>query len=134
MDGYYAAAVASKSDFEAIGIDAAANRPLPPSVKRVVVTADELRDLPGGEVWPTVVFSAKETVFKAWFPMTGHRLGFSEARVTIDRIAGVFRAELRPAGGPSGGTVELEGRFGLTCRLVTTAICLRRSSHLHEEM
>lgn len=133
IEGYCAAAVASKSDFKAIGIDAAANRPLPPSVERVVATADELGDLPGGVAWPTVLFSAKEAVFKAWFPMTGRRLGFDEARVRLDPVAGVFRAELGPVDRPPGGPVELEGRFALTPDMVLTAVCLR-SPYLHEEM
>jgi 4'-phosphopantetheinyl transferase EntD len=123
IEGYYAAAVASKSDFEAVGIDAAANRPLPSSVERIVADDDELRDLPRGEGWSTAVFSAKEAVFKAWFPMTGRWLGFDEAKVTLDPVAGVFCAKLRLAGLLPGGLVELEGRFEVTPHLVLTAVC-----------
>lgn len=121
VEGYYAAAVAAGSDFAAIGIDAAANRSLPPAVARVAA-ARELSDLPGGGRWPTVVFSAKEAVFKAWFPLTGCRLGFEEARVILDPVAGMFRARLRPAGASAAPLVE--GRFEVTPRLVLTAVCL----------
>lgn len=37
----------------------------------------------GGVCWDRVLFCAKETVYKAWFPLTHCWLGFQEASVTI---------------------------------------------------
>src|SRR3712207_5928280 len=34
--------------------------------------------------WDRVLFCAKETVYKAWFPLTRRWLGFEQASVTID--------------------------------------------------
>jgi len=33
--------------------------------------------------WDRVLFSAKESVYKAWFPLTGRWLGFEEASIMI---------------------------------------------------
>jgi 4'-phosphopantetheinyl transferase EntD len=34
--------------------------------------------------WDGVLFSAKETVYKAWFPLTHRWLGFEQASITIN--------------------------------------------------
>jgi 4'-phosphopantetheinyl transferase EntD len=44
--------------------------------------------------WATVMFSAKESVYKAWFPLTRQWLGFQDASVTIDASASTFTAKL----------------------------------------
>ena len=41
-----------------------------------------------------LLFSAKESVYKAWFPLTGRWLGFEEADITIDAARGTFNARL----------------------------------------
>ncbi|MGW2842916.1 4'-phosphopantetheinyl transferase superfamily protein [Streptomyces sp. NPDC001493] len=33
--------------------------------------------------WERLLFSAKESVYKAWFPLTGQSLGFDEADITF---------------------------------------------------
>jgi 4'-phosphopantetheinyl transferase EntD len=48
--------------------------------------------------WDRVVFSAKESVFKAWYPLTGRWLGFEECEITPDADRGNFTASLRVAG------------------------------------
>lgn len=40
-----------------------------------------------------VLFCAKETVFKAWYPLTRRQLGFHEVRVSVDADGG-FTARL----------------------------------------
>ncbi|MGQ4485691.1 4'-phosphopantetheinyl transferase superfamily protein [Streptomyces sp. SAS_281] len=63
--------------------------------------------------WDSVLFSARESVYKAWFPLTGRWLGFLDRAVLPDRAAapdptrGTFTAVLRVpgpelAGGPPG--------------------------------
>jgi len=47
--------------------------------------------------WDKVLFSIKECVCKAWFPLTGHWLGFEQAEVPVrsdSATGGVFRARL----------------------------------------
>jgi 4'-phosphopantetheinyl transferase EntD len=128
--GYRAAAVAQTPDVLAIGLDAEPNDALPGGVLKTVATPCErawLRDLGAavpGICWDRLLFSAKESVYKAWFPLTRRRLGFQEAEITIDARAGTFVARiLVPA--PVVGSSPLDrftGRW-LACRgLVLTAI------------
>src|SRR4029077_12401529 len=69
--GYCAATVASADVIEAIGIDAEVNDALPDDVLRIVMRNSE-RNWTGSRTdaihWDRIVFSAKESVFKAWFP------------------------------------------------------------------
>jgi 4'-phosphopantetheinyl transferase EntD len=125
-DGYRAAAVARSSAMRALGIDAEQHAPLPEGVQDLVTTGPEpaaLRML-AGEVpavhWPRILFSAKEAVYKAWFPLTETWLGFEDAVITFDPGAGGFSAELLVPG-PVGGFV---GRFLVVDDLVLTAIAL----------
>ncbi|MBB1572483.1 MAG: 4'-phosphopantetheinyl transferase superfamily protein [Propionibacterium sp.] len=71
-DGYRAAAVASKSDMTAIGIDAEINEPLPVEVADLIISENEaqaLRYLASSEpyvAWDRLLFSIKESIFKTW--------------------------------------------------------------------
>lgn len=93
-DGYRAVAVARAADVYAVGIDAEPNAPLPEGVLEVVTRPAErpriaslLADVPG-VAWDRLVFSIKESVFKAWYPQTRHELDFAEAEVTPDSAGG----------------------------------------------
>lgn len=98
-DGYRACAVARSSDLLGIGVDAEPDRPLPARLRDRVARPEErelLREL-SAEV-PDVhcdrlLFVVKEAVFKAWFPLTGRRLGLHDTSVAIDRRGG-FAATL----------------------------------------
>lgn len=82
--GYRAAAVAHSCDFSAVGIDAEPHEPLPAGVLGVIAVDEEhqhLSELAAADpatCWDRILFCAKETVYKAWFPLTHHRLGFQE--------------------------------------------------------
>ena len=99
-DGYRAAAVAHASDIAAIGMDAEPDDPLPRGVLDVISLPAErarLATLAGERpavCWDRLLFSAKESVYKAWFPLTGRWLGFEDADVTISPD-GTFTARLR---------------------------------------
>jgi 4'-phosphopantetheinyl transferase EntD len=100
--GYRAAAVARAVDVMAIGLDAEPNDPLPRGVLDVVSHAAErarlaaLASAEPGVCWDRLLFCAKESVYKAWFPLTGRWLGFEDADVTIEPD-GAFTARLPPA-------------------------------------
>ncbi|QNE76616.1 4'-phosphopantetheinyl transferase superfamily protein [Streptomyces finlayi] len=105
--GYRAAAVAHSTAFHAIGIDAEPNEALPDGVLGSIATAEDLRHLDaaprdGVVHWPRLLFSAKESVYKAWFPMTGIELDFADA--TVHAVA-----DPRPTAAPSAG--EATGSF-----------------------
>ena len=79
--GYCAAAVAKRRDILSIGIDAEPDEQLPPGVLEQVALAEErawLATARPGVHWDRLLFSAKESVFKAWFPLDG--LGWASSR------------------------------------------------------
>jgi 4'-phosphopantetheinyl transferase EntD len=127
-EGRCVAAVAPTSIFRSIGVDIEADRPLPPEVVPLVVAPAELRDLPTGHNWETVIFSAKEAVFKAWFPLTGRWLGFEEARVRLDVRRQRFWAEPRPTEKQETFPEVIEGRFAAAGSMIFTAVCVRREA------
>jgi 4'-phosphopantetheinyl transferase EntD len=99
--GYRAAAVARSHDLLTLGLDAEPDGALPDGVLAAIASAGErarLRDLAVAEpgiCWDRLLFSAKESVYKAWFPLTRRRLDFDEAEVVIEPTAGTFDARLR---------------------------------------
>ena len=83
-----------------------------------------LADAWPGIPWDRLLFSAKESVYKAWTPLTGTFLDFDGADVRIDPKAGGFAARLLAPGadvvaGPAG---ELRGRFAVRDGLLVTAV------------
>jgi 4'-phosphopantetheinyl transferase EntD len=119
--------VAHGSEFAAVGIDAEGLRPLPVGVRRLVLRPAELCGLPSGISWDAVAFSAKEAVFKAWFPLTGKWLGFLDVELSIDVRAGGFVAVVRPTARQKDAPAEFAGRFSLESGLALTAVCVERA-------
>ncbi|MGA3537777.1 4'-phosphopantetheinyl transferase family protein [Micromonosporaceae bacterium DT194] len=129
--GYCAAVVAHRHDVRALGVDAEQHRPLGEGVARLICLPEELdwcAAAPDAVHWPSVVFSAKESVYKVWHPLAGSWLGFEEARVRPDPGAGTFTALLRPErhaeAAAHGIPTELTGRFVVEGGLVRTALYL----------
>jgi 4'-phosphopantetheinyl transferase EntD len=126
--GYRAAAVARATELASVGIDAEPHDELPEGVlERVALPAeqDALPGLPPGVHWDRLLFSAKESVYKAWFPLAGRWLGFSDARLDFDPAAGTFTAELLAGDRPSvGGRVVdcFTGGYAVAGGLLVTAI------------
>jgi 4'-phosphopantetheinyl transferase EntD len=113
-----------------LGVDAEPDRGLPAEVLELVTRPDErdrlrrlARDAPG-PCWDTLLFSAKESVYKAWFPLARQWLGFDEADVTIDAANGTFAARLLIAPPPSSGVppAGFSGRWLARDGLLLTAI------------
>jgi len=44
--------------------------------------------------WDRLLFSAKEAVYKAWYPLTGSWLGFEDVSLAIDPDRRLFTASL----------------------------------------
>jgi enterobactin synthetase component D / holo-[acyl-carrier protein] synthase len=113
--GYRAAAVALAAEVATIGLDAEPNEPLPEGVLNTVANPGEraaLADLPAGAgvSWDRLLFSVKESVYKAWFPLCRTWLDFTEAEVTIEP-SGAFTARLLVPG-PVVAGVKLTGFTG----------------------
>ncbi|MEJ2889728.1 4'-phosphopantetheinyl transferase family protein [Actinomycetospora aeridis] len=129
--GFRAAAVAWREAVRTVGLDAEPHVALPAGVLEAVSDPGERAVLASlatsaPEVrWDKVLFSAKESVYKAWFPLTGTWLGFEDAELVPARD-GTFRATLRvPGPVVDGGEVTgFEGRWVVHDGLVITAIAL----------
>ncbi|MEU0243162.1 4'-phosphopantetheinyl transferase superfamily protein [Streptomyces sp. NPDC006235] len=136
-DGYCAAALVRATDLASLGIDAETHGPLPEGVLPAVALPTEterLRHLAAQRPdvhWDRLLFSAKEAVYKAWFPLTGKWLDFTEADIEIsadpgDRPRGTFRATLLVPG-PRLGDRRLghfDGRWTTDRGLVATAVAV----------
>jgi 4'-phosphopantetheinyl transferase EntD len=127
--GYRACAVARSVEVAALGIDAEPAGPLPARVLPVVATAAERawlaeRMAAAPEVcWDTLLFSAKESAYKAWFPLTGTPLGFAD--VTVSEPAdGRFTVHLLAPGsrGAWPTPLTLEGSWLADRDLIITAV------------
>ena len=130
-DGYAAAAVARAGDVAALGIDAEPHSPLPDGVLRLVAREEEKAWIASADratCWDRVLFSAKECVFKAWFPLARRWLGFHDAVVTFAPEQGRFAAQLRVEGPEVDGQLlsRIEGRFAVRDDLVLTAVAVYR--------
>jgi enterobactin synthetase component D / holo-[acyl-carrier protein] synthase len=116
-DGYRACAVGRKEEWVTIGVDAEPNLPLPDGLLGDIALPDErelIRDLSRrvpGTHWDRLLFSVKESIYKAWFPLAERWLGFEDAVVSIDLERGAFSAHLLVPGTLVGG-VELRGFEG----------------------
>ena len=69
--------------------------------------------------WDRLLFSAKESVYKAWFPLTGQWLGFDGAAIDFDPKNGQFTARILLDDPPIKG---FEGRWRVEDGLLATAI------------
>ncbi|MEV7783597.1 4'-phosphopantetheinyl transferase superfamily protein [Kitasatospora sp. NPDC088351] len=129
--GFRAAAVALARDVVSLGIDAEPAQPLPADVLEAVALPGEqdrisklLADHPQLP-WDRLLFSAKESVYKTWFPLTGLFLDFHEADLTF-HPDGTFRAELLvPGPVVDGRRIDaFDGRWAVRHGLLATAITL----------
>ncbi|MFE5738020.1 4'-phosphopantetheinyl transferase family protein [Streptomyces celluloflavus] len=132
-NGYRAAAVARSTQLVTIGLDAEPNEPVAdPGVVDLVTRPEERAQFPRlaaahPEVcWDRLVFSAKESVYKAWYPLTGRWLDFEEASLTLDPANSTFTARLLVPGPVVAGTqlTEFTGRWLIDKGLVVTAIAV----------
>lgn len=102
--GYAAAAVALDRHRRSVGLDAEPDEPLPGRVLERIAHPGEvqwiesaLADGPGAagvENPDRLLFSIKESIYKAWYPLAGRWLGFDQAEVVIDASARSFEARI----------------------------------------
>jgi enterobactin synthetase component D / holo-[acyl-carrier protein] synthase len=130
--GYRGCAVARAEDLVALGIDAEPHAPLPEGLLDRVAGPEELarlEELTRAEpsvCWDRLLFSAKEAVYKAWYPLAERRLGVAETMLAIDRRRRTFSARLLVPG-PMVAGAELSafpGRWLIGDGLVLTAVAI----------
>lgn len=135
-DGYRAAALARSGDVISIGVDAEPHAPLPDGVLETVTLPEERRllaDVTASDptvCWDRLLFCAKEATYKTWFPLTRRWLGFDEASVSLDPVAGTFVARLLVPGPVVGGEKvdSFPGRWLVDDGLIAAAIVLSRTA------
>jgi len=127
---FASAAVASRKNVRSLGIDTehimATGR-----ARRIASAVLVASELPANRaidetVWITLVFSAKESLFKCLYPIVGRSFDYSAVAMTsIDTAAGRFAAELQHTltAELQAGTA-IEGRFEISERYVHTGIWL----------
>ncbi|MGW2492451.1 4'-phosphopantetheinyl transferase family protein [Streptomyces sp. NPDC001606] len=139
-DGYCAAALVRATDLASLGIDAEPHGPLPDGVGPSVflrAESERLARLAGRRPavhWDRILFSAKESVYKAWYPLTHQWLDFSEADITLHsgpggESSGTLRAELLVPGPLVGGRrlQTFEGRWAVRGEVVMTTVVVPHS-------
>lgn len=131
--GYRAAAVARQTDIASLGIDAEPHEPVADGIVEMVALPEERRMLAElvrsdrSVCWDRLLFSAKESVYKTWFPLVGEWLGFDDALIDVNPDTRSLRVRLlRPGHDTEGRRLhELHGRWQVCHGLVMTAIVYR---------
>jgi 4'-phosphopantetheinyl transferase EntD len=128
--GYRAAAVALTTDIASLGVDAEPNEALPDHGMLELIAIDNER-IRLGELatempdicWDRLLFSAKESVYKTWYPLARCWLGFESADIVIDPREGTFTARLLVPGPIVSGKplTRLSGRWLADKGFVVTA-------------
>jgi 4'-phosphopantetheinyl transferase EntD len=126
-DGYRAAAVARSEAVAGLGIDAEPHAPLPDGVFDTITRPDEVEALTALAAehskvhWDRLLFSAKESVYKAWFPVARRWLGFDDASLEFAPDDGTFSVRIHQDGAP---ITRMTGRWLVESGFVVTAITL----------
>ncbi|WP_433497589.1 4'-phosphopantetheinyl transferase family protein [Sphaerimonospora sp. CA-214678] len=136
-EGYRGAVLGSSAEVSTIGIDAEPNGPIPGGTLEAISLPEERSEL--GRLssrhphvhWDRLLFSAKESVYKAWFPLTGRWLDFHEASIAFDPSSNTFSARLLVPGPRVNGTQlgSFSGRWMVDQGLILTAIVIGRQGH-----
>jgi 4'-phosphopantetheinyl transferase EntD len=128
--GYCGVAVANSSLTTGLGIDAEPRLPLPAELWPSILDQEEQREaLLTGEpgIQARLVFSAKETTYKAIYPTLKQFLDFSDVHIQMRAEDGLFFANLI---GPMSKTLAarepLEGRLVVDDEMMVTAMMLPR--------
>jgi 4'-phosphopantetheinyl transferase EntD len=127
---YCAAAVALDRDVLTVGIDAEPDDPLGPGLVRRLCAPAELDALEAlGEVGlrAKALFSIKEAVYKAWYPVTHRWLGFHDVEVVAAASpdgAGSFETRVLVEAPPE--LAVISGRFERADGLVRAAAFVSR--------
>ena len=115
-DDLCAVAVARRDSAAGIGLDVERGVPLDSELVSLVCTPAEqvrLKDLPSrpGLPWSTMVFTAKESVYKCVFPLVRTFLEFSDVEVDLGPDAASFEAVIRHPCAARLDDARLRGRF-----------------------
>ena len=93
-NGFCGAALALTSKITSVGIDAEPNSPLPTGVASLVLRKEEREQVNRHQsttiAMDKIFFSAKESIYKAWYYLEQDWLDFNDVTITIDPDAQAF--------------------------------------------
>jgi 4'-phosphopantetheinyl transferase EntD len=130
---YCAAAVSLDKRIKAIGIDAEIDEPLPDkTIIGMIASREEqshLKDLQGSQPginWDRLLFSAKESIFKAWYPFLGIELEFENAQLRFSKVDRSFTCQLLRLSGrhESLNALTFKGNWNSHRGIVGTSVLL----------
>lgn len=126
-DGYCAAAVAWMRDARSIGVDAEPNLEMPKGVlERIALPAERawLGDYAAAHPtisWDRLLFSIKEAVYKARYPLVQGGLDFVGPLVMVDPLQGTFTAQAQDGEPAQRQPSTLSGRWRAQDGLLVSA-------------
>ncbi len=134
-DGFCGLVLAAKSRFQSIGFDVEQATPLKEEIFTMICRPEELDhiaalQLKSGQKFASVpfdklVFSAKESVHKTYFPLNYHTLDFLDARIEFEPEEQAFSAWIiNPEPTPKKPILKLKGRYCVDSERVATLITL----------
>lgn len=130
--GYCAAAVAYADRVPTLGIDAEIDEPLPDGVLPLIARKEEADGLlvcgsAFQRNWDRLLFSAKESTYKAWYPITDRWLDFDEVRVDINPQRNSFDVTILRPSCSEVSLLRFAGRYLIQRGLILTAVAAQSS-------
>lgn len=124
------AAVVTAQD-KTLGIDVEEDTPLNPDLMPTVCSEREIARIAGPHenLLAKLIFSAKEAVYKAQYPVTRQLFGFDHMEVMIDQPGDSFTATFTKPVGMFYAGATLPGRFAQVEGHLVTAVTLRQAAH-----
>jgi 4'-phosphopantetheinyl transferase EntD len=127
---YCAAVVARRADITSLGLDVEPLTPLDAELLPLICSAEEIDALDAlprssGPDWPKLVFSAKESTYKCYYPLAKTILEFHDVVVEIEPQEQKFTARLVQSSAPSAaGHREFHGHFRYDTTHLFTGVVL----------
>lgn len=124
-----AAVVAKRAAILSLGLDIEPAVALEDAlITRICLPGEIRRELIGSErpgESAKLIFSMKEAVYKALWPVTGEFLGFHDVEVRIDRAGSGFAVVSHASACPPDVALRLEGRFCRVDEIIAAGVTLR---------
>jgi 4'-phosphopantetheinyl transferase EntD len=128
-DGYCAAAVARSEGDRWLGIDAEPGRPLPEGLIYQIASKHELENAArlseSIRNWDRLLFSAKESIYKVWYPIRKTWLDFKDISIAFEPMTSSFSVAFTSPGMDwlNDRAATFSGRYLLTeSHLFTSAV------------
>jgi 4'-phosphopantetheinyl transferase EntD len=129
-DGYAVAVVARADDAVSIGVDAEPAENLPNGLLETISSESERHELDTlrredeSVPWDRLLFSIKESCYKAWYPIEQQWLGFGDVSIHIDRSAGTFEGRVSSGTSRTRFPETVHGRWATSSGLLVSLLVL----------